>query len=713
MPSVKILNGPNRDQVFQLRGGELVGRDPGNAIQVFAPGVSRRHFQFSVENGQVFVTDLGSSNGTYVNNNRITKHLLIENDTITVGGINLRYSRGDGSNIPSDPPPPMPMPGPGAATPVGPPSRRLSFSQEEVPVGAFGSMPGPTPAVGPESPSASASQVVLKDDPQEEGGAEDYSLDASIVFQAADPKLPQKDQVSALQKRLQLMFEISQALGAITARDELLGKIMDKLFEIFPQADRGFIIVGENVENLQPAVVRNKKAGSDAEVQISRTIARKVYNEKQAILSQNAMEDDRFTGGLSILNFRILSMMVAPLLYRNEVFGFIHLDTQDRVKKFTPDDLNLLAGISSNAAIFMKNLNLFDQIKKETEARANLQRYFSPELAKKMVSGEIDLKLGGTIANGTVFFSDIVGFTSMSETMAPDAVVEKINKYFKYMVDIVFKYNGSIDKFMGDAIMAIWGVPVSLKDEAVLAITAGVEMQNAVYLLNSDFRADGEQELHMGIGLNSGHFTSGNMGSEKRMEYTCIGDNVNLAQRVESKAGRGHVFVSESTFERAKGKVLAVKLKPTRVKGKAQPVTMYSVRGVAAPSRDTALYITSLPFHTGPDNDAPEGLIIKAKLLGDNLVLGLCLLREIPKENKFEVHLAVPEMPRCKVLFDMQGEVPIQSATARCVKGVFSCAGTPLQTLFNELVFTSDKTPEDIPRGASASPAAASATTEH
>jgi adenylate cyclase len=706
MGSVRIMNGPNRDQIFQLRGGELVGRDPGNAIQVFAPGVSRRHFQFSVENGQVFVTDLGSSNGTYVNNNRITKHLLIENDTITVGGINLRYSKGDNS-APSSEPLPGTLPAPPlSTTPLNAPSRRLSFSQEEVPVGAFGTVPGATPPSDPRTQSASASQVILKDDSQEEkDGAEDYSLDASIVFSAADNKLPQKDQVSALQKRLQLMFEISQALGAITVRDELLGKIMDKLFEIFPQTDRGFIIIGPDVDHLQPAVTRNKKsADGTAEVQISRTIARKVYGEKLAMLSQNAMEDDRFSGGLSILNFRILSMMVAPLLYRNEVFGFVHLDTQDRVKKFTQDDVQLLAGVASNAAIFLKNLNLFDEIKKETEARANLQRYFSPELAKKMVAGEIDLNLGGALANGTVFFSDIVGFTSMSETMQPGAVVEKINKYFKYMVDIVFKYEGSIDKFMGDAIMAIWGVPVALADEAVKAITAGVEMQNACYLLNSDFKAAGEKELHMGIGLNSGHFTAGNMGSEKRMEYTCIGDNVNLAQRVESKAGRGHVFVSESTFERAEGKILAVKLKPTRVKGKAQPVTIYSVRGVSTPSRDSQLYITSIPFRTAPNEDAPEALMIKAKLLGDNLILGLCLLRELPRSEKLELYSNVPEMPRCKVLFDVQGEVPLGTATARCVKGVFSVAGTPLQSLFGELVFASDKTPEDIPRGSASPP---------
>jgi adenylate cyclase len=720
MPCVKIMNGPNKDQIFQLRGGELCGRDPGNAIQVFAPGVSRRHFQFSVEGPQVFVTDLGSSNGTYVNNNRITKHLLLENDTITVGGINLRFSRGDGSTIETNAPtaalPPglgLPMPAIGGLqTPnPGAPSRKLSFSQEEVPVGAFGIGPQ-TPVNKATNPSASASQIVMKDDSAEEGAADDYSLDASIVFSAADISRPQKDQVAALQKRLQLMFEISQALGAITDRDELLGKIMDKLFEIFPQADRGFILVGDTPETLTPAIVRNRKTQGAAEVQISRTIARKVYGEKQAILSQNAMEDDRFSGGLSILNFRILSMMVAPLLYRNEVYGFIHLDTQDRAKKFIPDDLNLLAGISSNAAIFLKNLKLFESVKQETEARANLQRYFSPELAKKMVSGEIDLKLGGASATGTVFFSDIVGFTTMSETMEPDAVVAKINRYFKIMVDIVFKYHGSIDKFMGDAIMAIWGVPVARPDEALCAVTAGIEMQNAVFLLNSEFLAEGAKEMFMGIGLNSGHFTAGNMGSERRMEYTCIGDNVNLAQRVESKAGAGHVFVSESTFERTGGKTLGVKLKPTRVKGKAQPVTIFSARGVATPSRDAQLYITSLPFRIAAGDSAPEGLLIKSKLLGDNLVLGLCLLREVPKGDKLEMHFCVPELPRFKVSFDMQGEVPLGTPTARCVKGVFSIAGTPLEVLFNELVVPSEKAPEDIPRGGPAKSASASST-EH
>src|SRR5581483_8461110 len=157
---------------------------------------------------------------------------------------------------------------------------------------------------------------------------------------------------------------------------------------------------------------------------------------------------------------------------------------------------------------------LFETVAKEAEKRASLERYFSPELAKQVTSGEIDLKLGGDNKSGTVFFSDIVGFTTMSESMEAAAVVAKINRYFKDMVDLVFKYRGSIDKFMGDAIMAIWGVPVSLKDEAVYAITAGLEMQNMVYLLNCEFVKEETSELHVGIGLNSGHFIAGNMGSE-------------------------------------------------------------------------------------------------------------------------------------------------------------------------------------------------------
>lgn len=690
MASVRILNGPNRDQIFVLKGGELVGRDPGNAIQVFAPGVSRKHFQFSCEAGKFFVQDLGSSNGTYVNNQRIQKHLLIESDMITVGGINLRYSNTNENDVT------MPLP-------------PLSLSGEDVALGAFGASPGgptfgaaPAPLAGVTGRMAPATEgksgFVLKED--EEEAEADYSVDASIVFKPEVTLAGAKgheDKVQALQKRLSIMFEISQMLAGSHSVDEMLALVLEKLFTVFPQADRGFILLGDSVEELEPVAVRNRGDGGNDkdQVQISRTIARKVCSEKQAILSQNAMEDDRFSGGMSILNFRILSMACAPLLFRDEVFGLIQVDTQDRTKKFIPDDINLLAGIAALAAIFLKN-------RKEAEARQNLMRYFSPTVANDVASGKIDLKLGGDTKTGTVFFSDVIGFTSMSEGMSAPQVIEKINRYMRYMVDIVFKYNGSVDKFIGDCIMAVWGVPMEIPDEAVAAVTAGVEMQNALFLFNCELAAEGQTPIHMGIGLNSGQFVAGNMGSERRMEYTVIGDNVNLAQRVESKAGRGMVLCSETTFERCAGKVLGVKLKPVPLKGKAKQVTTYVVRGIDQSSGSAGVFMTSIPMAVDRwVEGCQRGLLVKVKVQPDGTVLGLILFAQRPAEPGQSTRLEcyAPELPRFTVDFLVQGEVKIQAPHGCCVKGTFSVRGTPLEELFSRRVFVADKSPDEIPRG--------------
>ena len=146
------------------------------------------------------------------------------------------------------------------------------------------------------------------------------------------------------------MVEIAQNLGKTLALEAVLPRLLDSLFKIFVQADRGFILIGGSVETLEPMAVRTRD-GDESNVQISKTIARTVIEGKQAILSQNAMEDDRFSGGMSIVNLRILSMACAPLLFRDEVYGLIQLDTQNR-NKFNADDLNLLAGIAAQAAVW-------------------------------------------------------------------------------------------------------------------------------------------------------------------------------------------------------------------------------------------------------------------------------------------------------------------------------------------------------------------------
>ena len=192
------------------------------------------------------------------------------------------------------------------------------------------------------------------------------------------------------------------------------------------------------------------------------------------------------------------------------------------------------------------------------------------------------LKLGGEKKNVTIFFSDIRGFTPMSEALSAEEVVHILNEYFTAMTAIIFKYNGTVDKFMGDAIMAIYGAPVVMPDHAEKAVLAAIEMSEKMKELQAKWRMEGKKEVNIGIGINTGDCVVGNIGSNERLEYTAIGDNVNLTQRLESVAEKGQILISAATYEKVKHKVEATMLDPIKVKGKAEKVLAYSVQGLKA-----------------------------------------------------------------------------------------------------------------------------------
>ena len=251
--------------------------------------------------------------------------------------------------------------------------------------------------------------------------------------------------------------------------------------------------------------------------------------------------------------------------------------------------------------------------------------------------------------------------------------------------------------------MAVWGAPVAIPDEAVNAVTAAVEMQNALFLFNGELYAEEAKPIHMGIGLNSGKFVAGNMGSERRMEYTVIGDDVNLAQRVESKAGRGMVLITQSTYERSDNKLLVAKLKPVALKGKALPVVTFSVRGIQQDSSSGGrVFMTSLPCAIGGwrEEDCLRGLLVKVKILGPGKALGLILFHDRPEPvGPMELEFYAPEMPNHTLTFEAQGAVRIQAKHGCCLKGVFDYSGSPLEDLFDKLIYISANSPETVPRG--------------
>lgn len=208
--------------------------------------------------------------------------------------------------------------------------------------------------------------------------------------------------------------------------------------------------------------------------------------------------------------------------------------------------------------------------------RSVFSRYVSQGLVNELLKSE-DIKLGGEKKEVSILFSDIRGFTAMSEKMSPEQVVAILNEYLEAMTDIVFKNHGTLDKFIGDAVMATFGTPVYMKDHAMRAVMTAFMMQKRLAELNEKWTKEGKKTLKIGIGINSGEVVAGNMGSLKRMEYTVIGDAVNLASRLESlnKDLSTEIILSESTYNHVKEFVKAKEYKGIKVKGKEEYLTVY------------------------------------------------------------------------------------------------------------------------------------------
>ena len=198
-----------------------------------------------------------------------------------------------------------------------------------------------------------------------------------------------------------------------------------------------------------------------------------------------------------------------------------------------------------------------------------------------MLKSPEKLQLGGEKRVCTVLFSDIRGFTTISERLTPEQLVTLLNEYLTPMTNLVFKYDGTLDKYMGDAIMAIFGAPVAHPNHATRAAWTSLEMMEELAILQEGWRKDGVPELDIGIGLNTGPMSVGNMGSEVRFDYTVMGDNVNLGSRLEgiNKQYGTNIICSEVTKDACGGDIHTRELDSVRVKGKREPVKIYEILG--------------------------------------------------------------------------------------------------------------------------------------
>ncbi|MBT3702297.1 MAG: GAF domain-containing protein [Alphaproteobacteria bacterium] len=228
-----------------------------------------------------------------------------------------------------------------------------------------------------------------------------------------------------------------------------------------------------------------------------------------------------------------------------------------------------------------KNLGtmiMIEDISSEKRMKSTMSRYMDPGIADQLMEGSEDI-LGGTNVEATILFSDVRGFTTLTEELGAQGTVSLLNDYFTIMVDCISREEGMLDKFIGDAIMAAFGLPISHDDDEDRAVRAAISMINDMWAWNAVRAEKGQKPLDMGIGLNTGNVVSGNIGSPKRMDYTMIGDGVNLAARLESacKQYSARILISENTYAKLRGTYRIRDIDDVVVKGKTKPVRVYEV----------------------------------------------------------------------------------------------------------------------------------------
>jgi adenylate cyclase len=398
------------------------------------------------------------------------------------------------------------------------------------------------------------------------------------------------DEIKDLRRKarmLELLYEMSRSIGTVFDLKEIFDRATDLIFRGSP-ADRVVALLADETldgkildYSLVPVSVKTRDANMDSSadtITISRTITQKVMREKVALLSQDAKTDAQFLGAESIVSQGVRSTICAPLITESNVHGVIYADRLDPFAAFTSDHLELISAVAAQTAVTVETVKAHKRLAREEVARANYSRFMPEYVVKQLLQNPDSFRLGGVNQKITVLFADIRGFTAISEHEKPEKVVGLLNKYFSAMSEIIFAHGGTLDKYIGDGLMAIFGAPTVGEEDALNAVKAAVTMQKQVAKLNEELRAEGYGHISIGIGLHTGEATIGYIGSDKRSEYTAIGDTVNLAARLESNASGGQVLMSEATAA-ASGNLIPVnQLEPLTVKNRVQPVNVLEVR---------------------------------------------------------------------------------------------------------------------------------------
>lgn len=513
-------------KTFELGESTVIGRDAGCTIPLEDRLISRTHAeirQLSINSYEL--VDLGSTHGTFVGDKRISNHNLVSDDIIMIGATRIVFKQDLTESV-------------GVKSIVIEASADVPFVQERIDI-------------------------------------------KETVFPAFEEH-GSPDELKLNYEKLRASYRLSKVMASqadAESLDLLFEGILDAAFDLLAATRGALILIDRETGTPVPRVARNR-SGDTAEIVLSSSVINEVLSSKAGLLIADAASDSRFQDAKSIISQAVRSTMCVPLISENEMLGVIHLDSQFATNVFSEKDLDLFNTIARQAAAAIRGAMLRERIRSESKYRVYFQRFLSPSLVKQVMDGDFQLGQEGELTEITVLFSDIRGFTKMSEGMTPGEVVAMLNDHYERMVDILFKYGGTFDKYVGDELMAFFGAPAPQKDSATLAVRCAIEMQDVNAEENKKREAAGVNPIYCGIGVHTGLAVTGAIGSPKTRQYTAIGDSVNTGARLCSLAGNGEVIISQATSEELVGTPRMEELEPQKVKGKKEPLIVYRISAI-------------------------------------------------------------------------------------------------------------------------------------
>jgi adenylate cyclase len=541
VPKLIVKQGNSSRDIPLTKDTISIGRTPENDIELKDSLISRKHTSVVRKGDRWVVYDLGSSNGTFVNRERIDMKPLDHGDIIKVGESEIHYV--DEGAVKTGP-----LKGGGTVrderrpTDV-PASAQIVKHVEEI-----------AESFNFDISDALSKGLSLRDIRGEAGG-EKAAKDSKMFF---------------------ILFQVGKMLATAGTLEEMIATAMKLIFEVV-NAERCVLLLKDPKTgelSTRQAYHRLRGVVDGKDIILSRTISSQVMNDKVAIITSDALQDPRFMQGLSIVQYNIRAALCVPLWEADRVYGVLYLDNLAKSYAFTKDDLELMTAIANLVAIRIKQEETAAKLRVEETLRNNLSKYHSPDHVKLLMERGGDVGLEVAEREVTVAFIDVVQSTRMAENHTPAQVAALLNEFFQMTTTAIFQHDGHVNNFIGDEVMSIFNAPLEVKDHANQAVKACAAFLKELATFKKEHP---EKDFDVRCAVNTGPVVAGNVGAKAHIKYTVLGDTVNVAARLSKMPQINSIVVGEQTYQRIKGTFKTKDLGEVALRGKEKTQHAYEV----------------------------------------------------------------------------------------------------------------------------------------